>query len=295
MNRMNHREDSCEKIRGHLDSYVSKELLTETSHDVLRHLEKCPACSSELEARTRLRTQLKAAVERQSVPPELQVRVRERIRAQQSRSWFDAISLRWAAVAAGVVVSAGLWVNYSRERLPSLTDRPAQNAYIQKVSATLAAALRAGLMDHIHCSIFRKYPKGPPPVERMEHELGPSYAGLLPVVKAAVPADYRVIMAHECGYAGRKYIHLTMQNGGDLISLVVAKKLPGESLATMTETTHSSGVPVYESAAGRYEVAGFEAGDYLAFVVSDLRRKTNLELAVNLAPGIREFLSKTGA
>ena len=31
-----------------IDSYLSDELLVETNHDVLRHLENCPACRSHL-------------------------------------------------------------------------------------------------------------------------------------------------------------------------------------------------------------------------------------------------------
>jgi hypothetical protein len=55
----------------------------------------------------------------------------------------------------------------------------------------------------------------------------------------------------------------------------------------------SSGIPIYQSAAGRYEVAGFESGDYFAYVVSELRSKANLQIAANVAAGIHSFLMKT--
>jgi hypothetical protein len=42
-------------------------------------------------------------------------------------------------------------------------------------------------------------------------------------------------------------------------------------------------------------VAGFEAGNFIAYVVSDLRDKANLQIAANLALGVREFLMKTPA
>jgi len=264
----------------------------------LRHVESCPACASELKARTQLRTRLKAAVNAQSVPPELQARIREKIRTDHSSSWFAAgwFSSGWSrgvvAMAASLIISVGVWLNYSPEKMPALTDRPGQNVYIQKVSATLAAVLKVGLGDHIHCSIFRKYPKDPPPVEKIEADLGASFKGLLPVVRAAVPDGYRVIMAHQCGYAGRKFIHMTFENDGDLLSLVVARRKDGESLGALNPALETSGVPVYQSAAERYQVAGFEAGDFLAYVVSDLKSKANLQIAANLAPAVREFLLK---
>ena len=298
MNRIQFGEGGCERALRYLDAYISNELTVETNHEVLRHLEGCPGCSAELDARTRLRARLKAAVKAQSVPPELQVRIREQIRSGRSNRWagLEAGGWRWAgALAACLVVAAGLWVNHSAERLPALADRPAQNAYIARVSANLAAVLIVGLGDHVHCSIFRKYPKDPPPIEKMESGLGPAYAGLLPVVRAAVPQGYRVIMAHQCSYAGRKFIHLTFEKDGGLLSLVVARKQPGESLEGLAPATQSSGIPIYQSAAGRYEVAGFEAGNYFAYVVSELRSRTNLQVAANMAAGVHEFLVKTAA
>jgi len=61
---------------------------------------------------------------------------------------------------------------------------------------------------------------------------------------------------------------------------------------SLSKTTQASGVPIYQAAAGRYEVAGFEAGDFLAYVVSDLKSDDNLQVATNLAPVVRDFLVK---
>jgi len=301
MSRIQFGQGGCGKALRYLDAYISNELTVETNHEVLRHLEGCPRCSAELDARTQLRSRLKTAVQAQSVPPELQVRVREQIRNPRPGSWLSLEWLktggwRWAgAMAAGLVVASGLWVNQSAERMPALGDRPAQNAYIARVSANLAAVLKVGLGDHIHCSIFRKYPKDAPPIEKMEDNLGPTYSGLLPVVRAAVPQGYRVIMAHQCSYAGRKFIHLTFEKDGGLLSLVVARKQPGESIEGMSPATQSSGIPIYQSVAGRYAVAGFEAGNYFAYVVSELRSKANLQVAANMVAGVHEFLVKTAA
>jgi anti-sigma factor (TIGR02949 family) len=301
MNRIQFGQGGCEKTLRYLDSYISNELTVETNYEVLRHLEGCPGCAEELDTRTRLRTRLKAAVMAQGVPPELQVRIREQIRNRRSGNrlslaWLKTGGSRWAgAMAAVLVVATGLWVNYSAERMPALADRPAQNAYIARVSANLAAVLKVGLGDHIHCSIFRKYPKESPPVEKMEGDLGPAYSGLLPVVRAAVPQGYRVIMAHQCSYAGRKFIHLTFEKDGGLLSLVIARKQDGEAMAGMSPASQASGIPIYQSAAGRYEVAGFEAGIYNAYVVSELRSKANLQIAANMAAGVHEFLVKIAA
>ena len=43
--------NACDQTRKYLDSYISSELLVETNHELLRHLEACAACSAEADAR----------------------------------------------------------------------------------------------------------------------------------------------------------------------------------------------------------------------------------------------------
>lgn len=292
MNRNGLDAGGCATAREHIDSYVSHELTAEISGELERHLEGCSACAGELNARGRLRAAVKAAVAAQPVPSDLQVRIRDHVQGRAAHARLMPVWAGWASAMAGLVVCAGIWWTLLPEKLPSLTDRPAQQAYIQRVSAHVVAALRIGLCDHIHCSVFRNYPQYPPPAEQMEEALGPEYQGLLPVVRAAVPSGYRMIMAHQCSYAGRRYVHLTLEKDGDLLSLVVTRRQPGESLEHMTAASRHAGVPIYQSAADRYQVAGFEAGDYLAYVISDLHGEQNLQIATSLAPQVREFLRK---
>jgi len=295
MNRVSFGESACERTRKYLDSYISNELLVETNHEVLRHFESCAACSAEAEARTQLRARVKSAVRTQSVPPELPALVRQRIRAVESRqaSGFSWMRLPLAA-AASVALCAVLFFKFQPESLPALGDRPAQNAYIQRISATMATVLKVGLGDHVHCSVFRKYAPAVPTVAEMEKSLGPGYEGLLPAIRAAAPAGYRIVMAHHCSYQNRLFVHLTLAKDGSLLSLVIARKQDGESFANLTPST-GHGMPVYQSNAGRYQVAAFDAGNFIAYVVSDLEGKANLQVAEAAAPGVREVLMKLPA
>jgi hypothetical protein len=81
-----------------------------------------------------------------------------------------------------------------------------------------------------------------------------------------------------------------MRKGGDVISVVITKKDPGETLDVLSPAATASGVPVYQSTAERYEVAGFESENYLAFVVSTLDGARNLHLATSLAPAVSRLL-----
>jgi hypothetical protein len=54
----------CRRFRDIADSYLAEELLVETNHEVLRHLETCPVCREELAARRQVRRVLRSAFAR---------------------------------------------------------------------------------------------------------------------------------------------------------------------------------------------------------------------------------------
>jgi len=51
----------CRDIREIADSFLAEELLTETNHEILRHLETCRACRADLAARRALREGIRRA------------------------------------------------------------------------------------------------------------------------------------------------------------------------------------------------------------------------------------------
>jgi hypothetical protein len=128
----------------------------------------------------------------------------------------------------------------------------------------------------------------------MARELGPQYAGLVPLVKARVPDEYRVILAHRCSVQGRNYVHLILRGSSSLLSLIITKKSPGESFhaVLLAPVLAAAGVPVYRAGASQFQVAAFESQGYLAFVISDLPEESNLQLARSLAPSIQQFLNQ---
>jgi hypothetical protein len=103
-----------------------------------------------------------------------------------------------------------------------------------------------------------------------------------------------MILAHHCSYLKRQFVHLTLEKDGRLLSLVIARKQDGESFTNLTPNTEH-GTPIYQSNAGHYQVAAFDAGNFFAYVISDMKSKSNLQVAVAAAPAIREVLAKISA
>jgi hypothetical protein len=54
----------------------------------------------------------------------------------------------------------------------------------------------------------------------------------------------------------------------------------------------ASGIPIYRQRQGVLEVAGFESDKYLAYVISNLDGKANLNIASALAPVVYSHLHR---
>jgi hypothetical protein len=154
--------------------------------------------------------------------------------------------------------------------------------------------MRIGLGDHIHCSVFGKYPKNPPSFDAVVQAANSKYRELVEVARAKVPADYHLWTAHECRYHGRRFVHLSFGNGSRLVSLIISKKGEGESFETenLLPALAKEGIPVYRAGIQRFEIAALESRDHLVYVVSDLPTDKNLDMMQAMAPGIKGFLAK---
>jgi hypothetical protein len=51
----------CRDVREMADSFLARELVTETNHEILRHLDVCPVCRADVAGRRALRDGLRRA------------------------------------------------------------------------------------------------------------------------------------------------------------------------------------------------------------------------------------------
>src|SRR4051812_2637248 len=133
----------CRGIRELADSFLSEQLLVETDHEVLRHLETCPDCRADIAGRRAMRDGLRAAFNRaEELRPrpelagELLAKLRPHHPALISRR---SVLQSWWALAAGVTLAAGgggwlLRQSGARRRLTALAREAAadhQNCAVQ--------------------------------------------------------------------------------------------------------------------------------------------------------------------
>jgi len=115
------RADGCLKFRELFDSYVSGELLVETNHELIRHLNECPTCRREVTAREALRQ----ALVNMPVPTSAPVRLRRAVRsAMRSHD------------------HPGLWSAFAR------ADRSARSG-LRFAAATILCAALAAVASHL--------------------------------------------------------------------------------------------------------------------------------------------------
>jgi len=284
MNVLNFDSKQCERIRRHLDAYLSNELLVETTSDVLRHLESCESCSGELEARTRVRDALGRAARNQIPSEELRLAIQRRLRATRPGILGGSQRLAWAVAFAGLavvvlaVIATQQWIKVLRGR--------------QVVTGVLAL----GVSDHLQCAIKgHNYPDIPNPPEVLRKKLGPQYAGVLEAVRQNL-TGFEILEAHICSVQGspRKYVHFIARGHGTILSVILTKS-DGAQLPNgiMLRSGTSGSVNLYEAHLEGMNVAGFESKGYLGFVVSDLNRDTTIQIANELAPPLNAALEAT--
>jgi len=75
MNQTTFNHFTCDQVLDYLDSSVDSEI-DEKESGLLRHVETCPRCTDEIQARRDMRNRLRTAVRSIEVPPRLEHRVR---------------------------------------------------------------------------------------------------------------------------------------------------------------------------------------------------------------------------
>jgi hypothetical protein len=289
-------ERSCERYRRYFDAYVDNELLVETNQDVLQHLMSCTECTRILESRARMKQLVRNAVKSEHAPPELVAALRSRVRTERP-SFFAHDTVRWMMAAAAVLLLAigGIGsLQWGR-----IVQFGGGEGGLQAVSARVQDILRIGLIDHFHCTILSQRWKQFVSLDDMKastgpQALGPEFIDLVPAVEAKLGAEYKMIQGHRCVANHRQYVHLILTgNNGAILSLVITQKnnesfTQADAIAVMK----ASGIPIYRDRQGILEIAGFESDKYLAYVVSNLDRNANLDVASLVAPVVYNHLHR---
>jgi hypothetical protein len=284
----------CEKTQESLDAYLDNELLVETNQEVLKHLESCPACSEALQVRRRHKARLKQAVNAQVVPTSLQNRIQAAIRDDSSVRSNQAIWGRWPLAAAALLLLSlcGLGT-FQLWKLGGLSNETSVTAQDLTLSEQIAAVMKIGINDHIHCVIDSGFDKKTLTPEQMAQKMGPEYSELVPLLDSRLPQGFLISVGHRCHVNGREFVHMVLKQDDRAVSVVITEK-QGISFPASSRVSHLEvqGVTLYQDKLQSLEAVGFETKNHLAFVVSSMEHQENFQIASMVAPTVSGFLSK---
>jgi anti-sigma factor (TIGR02949 family) len=282
----------CGRAMEQLDFYLDQELTAAEQGELNGHLDQCALCNRELTRRRELRDRLRSAVRGVAASDALRERIALDIRrtpAVRPRSEWQ----RWgAAAAAAVLIVVASATAYQLGHLRFTAS--SQESYLGSISQQVVNVMRVGLGDHVHCAVFRKYPHEAPSLEKIAEDMGPKFLPLVQLVREHLSGDQKVMLAHQCKYHGRKFVHMVVSDGSHLSSLVIAERQPGESFDTsgLRPALEDSGLPIYQSNVQRFQIHGFQTGGHLVYLVSDMAKDANERMMAGIAPSVREFLTK---
>ncbi len=296
---------NCRDFREIADSYLSDELMVETNHGILRHLEDCPNCRRELVARRRLRRTLRTAIEKSPesrVNPVFAGKLRRELREKalkekSARSFFgtrliftSACAVLIFGVVLGVVWRQGdvpttVTVNQDSSAAPNL-PAPADAPPI--FQAAFIKARQDAVDDHKYCALQYKLKERPISLEESarlydtpDKDLD---ATVMKTLRAGFGETVRLIKAHSCVINGRRFAHVIVEYQNRIVSVLL--------------TTHEKELPANAGEAKDCQiveglrVSCFETVAYSVFVISDLPETENTLLARLLQTPLVAHLEK---
>jgi hypothetical protein len=258
----------CRDARELFDSFLGEELLVETNHDLLRHLESCVDCRAELDARSRLRSGLKQAFMRApdlKVRPEFATELAGRLRTTAPAGIHRKSPTRWLALAASLLLVAGA------------------GAYLFGGRSSSVARQAAG--DHQNCAV--KFALAEPPISLDEAaaRYDPAYARL-----KSSPADevrtgagmLHVADRHSCVFDHRRFGHVVYRLDDHLVSVLMTND------ASNADSRQISWLPDVNGLA----MASLHVPGHVVYVVSDLQNPAFRQVAESLADPLSKLAAR---
>ena len=307
----------CRDFREVADSYLIDELLVETNHDVIAHLETCADCCRELAARRELRTILRASfakAEELQMRDEFATGLHSELRTAATsgamslnrlpRAWMIAAGLIVAVTLGAIAVWQRLQTNSQMAdrpqpqntaavKPPDVQPRPAEIAVDANAILARVSELAGG--DHRDCAIGHRLPDRPISLEEAARKYDRAYLDLTKAVISHRNFNevIELVMAHACLFRGHWFAHIVVRHRGHLVSLLVTRLEDSSGIATpKKELPKDSAAQVVAcSTAKGFQISCFRTAQHGVFVVSDLEEGENLAFAQRLAPSVYEHIT----
>ncbi|CAN5416635.1 hypothetical protein BH10ACI1_BH10ACI1_22990 [soil metagenome] len=298
---------NCKDFKEIADSYLSNELLVETNHEVLRHLENCANCRRELAARRELRTVLREAVRNASISqinPSFAFKLRRELREnalRKNRTWsFTGTRVAFASIFVILILAVAFGLIWRKSPIQSANLKPNDtiptNTNTDKESLNVRQAVFATIRndaidDHKYCALNFSLKEKPISLEEAAEKYGKVNKdfdqAVIKPLREVFGDKAKFLEAHSCVVNGRRFAHVVIKYQDRVVSVLLTKRDDGN------ETNESDAI-LCQSADG-LQTACFESGKYSVFVVSDLPESENLLVARTISSSVKNHIKQSGA
>lgn len=298
---------NCKDFKEIADSYLSNELLVETNHEVLQHLENCANCRHELGARRELRSTLRLAVKnspQSQINPSFAFKLKTDLREsafRKQKNWsFIGARVIFAGAFATLILAVAFGLIWKKSATETANLNPNEanetNINVPKESLTVQqiacfAMKKDAVDDHKYCALKFSLKENPISLEEAAEKYGKVNKDLdeavIKPLREVFGDKAKFLEAHSCIINGRQFARVVVEFQGKVVSVLLTKREDAD------EKTDGDAISC-QSADG-LQVACFESGKYNVFVVSDLPEADNLLVARTISPSVKKHIQQRGA
>jgi hypothetical protein len=269
---------NCQDFRELSDSYLSDELLVETNHEVIHHLENCHACRQVLSFRRELRGKLRQTLKNS---PEFQpnfafeTRLKANLKDETLREksfvsrLFGLRHLATAMASLLVVFAIGFGIMFMNKRAES--NNLAEIAW-QHIS-------KDAIGDHQHCAI-EKLEEFKLEAKELTSEKVKFDEKYMKSLQANLSPNVEILASHDCKFNGRIFTHTVLKDGNHIVSV----------LSTESKSDSDTNINTKDSIASDkeqgFQIASFKNDKRAIFVISDLSETENMSVARTISNSI---------
>jgi hypothetical protein len=264
----------CSDFREIADSYLSDELLIETNHDVLRHLDACADCRFELTARRELRFEIRREFNRASelrIPDGFSGNLRAQLKEQALQRLAIVIPrVAYVGMAAALLVAVGFGLlAVQRWRVG------------QRELADWASLTNSATGDHRECALEHKLAATVISLSEAGRVYDRAFANVADQasLQGTLPSGAQLLDAHSCAFAGQRFAHLVLKYHDQVVSIVIARNYAGAKAPTA-----GPGDTTAAFTSDSYQVAAFQTASHAVFVISSLNEADNMTIARSVSP-----------
>lgn len=284
----------CEDFREIADSFLCDELLVETNHEAIRHLENCESCRGELASHKTFREKLRDAVVNApdaQINPVFAARLRSELKRdfvkeeRQSvfrQSLFSAkfLTASLAFLILMLLIPAFIFLPNRGKEEPVANSKTSRTNIepTENLNAMWQKIADQAIGDHRHCGLekidfWQKNAdrETPEKIRFREHFLQKT------TFKPTEPM--KLLHVHDCIFDGRTFTHAVIRIGNRTVSVLLTET---ELTSRLNKNSSPNSTINCQKQTG-FQIASFVGLNKAVFVISDLPEAKNLDFARSLS------------